>query len=276
MPPPSLSLEGQVAIVTGARRGIGRAIALALAQAGADVAVSDIVIEDGELETTAQEIRKSGRRSLAIKTDVTQKTDVDALVEKSEKELGPIDVLVNNAGIGQLVGESGVSGIVGADQPSSTVRTGWIPTSEDVWDKVIDTHLKGTNLCCQAVAPRMIERQKGNIINISSVMAFTGGSFVVAYSSAKAAIIMFTRGLARDLGRYKIRVNAIAPGYIKTEMTRLVWNNPDVLKLWEDRTPLGRLGEPGEIASVALFLASDASSFITGQTIVADGGYLLF
>ncbi len=276
MPLPSLSLEGQVAIVTGARRGIGRTIALTFAQAGADVAVSDIVIDDGELEATAQEIQKSGQRSLTIQADVTKKSDIDNLVQKTEDQLGPIDILVNNAGIGQLVAEAGVSGIVGTDRPSSTIRAGWVPTPEDVWDKVIDTHLKGTNLCCQAVAPRMVERKKGNIINISSVMAFSGGSFDVAYSSAKAAVIMFTRGLARDLGGYKIRVNAIAPGYVKTEMTRLIWRNPEVLKLWEDRTPLGRLGEPGEIASVALFLASDASSFITGQTIVADGGYLLF
>ena len=247
---------------------MGKAYALTFAEAGADVAVADVEVADGMLDSVAGQIQKSGQRFLTIQADVTKKSDIDNLVRKTEKELGPIDILVNNAGIGQLVDEAGVSGIVGTDRPSSTIRAGWVPTPEDVWDKVIDTHIKGTYLCCQAVAARMIERQKGNIINISSVMAFRGGSFVVAYSSAKAAIIMFTRGLARDLGEHNIRVNAVAPGYIRTEVTRLVWNNPEVLKLWETRTPLGRLGEPGEIASVALFLASDASSFITGQTIV--------
>ncbi len=257
MSAPGFSLEGQVAVVTGARRGIGGAIALAFAQAGADVAVSDIVIDDGELASVAQQIKKLGRRSLAIQTDVTKKSDIDSLVQKTEDQLGPIDILVNNAGIGS--------------------GTKLLDMEEEDWHKVLDTHLTGAYLSCRAVGKRMVERKKGNIINISSIegvrIAFPIRQGANPYPSAKAGLIMLTRGLARELAIHNIRVNAIAPGGIKTEMLRPAWENPELAQLINAWIPMGRLGQPDEIANVAVFLASDAASYVTGHTIVADGGF---
>ncbi len=254
---PDFSLEGQVAVVTGARRGIGRAIALAFAQAGADVAVSDIIADDGELESVAEQIRKLGRRALVIQTDVTRKADVDNLIERTEKELGPVDILVNNAGIG--------SGTLLLDM------------EEEDWHKVLDTHLTAAYLCCRAVGKRMVERKKGNIINISSIegirTAFPIRQGANPYPSAKAGIIMLTRGLARELAPHNIRVNAIAPGGVKTERLRPAWENPELAQLVNTWIPMGRLAQPEEIAQVAVFLASDAASYVTGHTLVADGGF---
>ena len=254
---PDSSLEGQVAVVTGARRGIGRAIALAFAQAGADVAVSDIIADDGELESVAEQIRKLGRRALVIQTDVTRKADVDNLIERTEKELGPVDILVNNAGIG--------SGTLLLDM------------EEEDWHKVLDTHLTAAYLCCRAVGKRMVERKKGNIINISSIegirTAFPIRQGANPYPSAKAGIIMLTRGLARELAPHNIRVNAIAPGYIKTPLLARGLGPGKIGEEWVKLTPMGRLGEPFELKGLALFLASKASSFMTGTTIIIDGGY---
>ena len=247
---PNLSLEGQVAIVTGGRRGIGRAIALTFAEAGADVAVCDVVVEGGEMEAVVEEIRKLGRRSLAVQTDVTQKAQVDNLVQRVEDEFGVIDILVNNVGGG-------------------SARALLLETSEDDWDRVIDTNLKGCFLCSQAVTKRMVEREKGNIINMASTAAFRGDS---AYSISKAGVVRLTEGLARSLGRYNIRVNSIAPGYTITDMTKSAWGVPEVRKQHEALVPLGRMAQPSEIAGIALFLASEASSFITGHMIVANGG----
>jgi NAD(P)-dependent dehydrogenase (short-subunit alcohol dehydrogenase family) len=249
---PTFSLSSQVAVVTGSRRGIGKATALTFAEAGADVAVCDIVIEDGQLEAVAEEIRRLGRRSLAVRTDVTRKADIDNLVAKVVSELGEIDILVNNAGV-----------------PNVTPILNY---TEEEWDKVVDTHLKGCYLCSQAVARRMVERKKGNIVNIASVLGLGGSPGSAAYSSAKAGIISLTRTLARALGPYQIRVNAIAPGAIKTDMIKNAWSDPERLKEAEGRIPLGRMGEPGDIASAVLFLVSDFASYITGHTIVVDGG----
>lgn len=251
---PSFSLEGKVAIVTGGRRGIGKAIALCFAEAGADVVVCDRIIEDGELESTAKEIQALGRRSVALRVDITVKSDVESMVEQTVKEFGTIDILVNNAAI--------------------IKRVPLFEVDEDDWDRVIDTDLKGYFLCCQAVAKRMIERKKGNIINMASVAALKGLSKRGAYNIAKAGVIMLTRGLAWDLGRYNIRVNAIAPAIVKTEMARGFWEDPKALAAEEARIPLGRLAETNDIIGPALFLASDASRFITGHTIIVDGGQL--
>lgn len=269
------SLKGRVALVTGARRGIGRAIALTLAEAGADVAVCDVEIEGDELGAVAEEAKKLGRRSLAIEADVSRKDQVQSMVERVLGELGEIDILANNAGISGM---------------------GFMDNPDEAWDRVIDVNLKGCYLCSRAVAEGMIKREKGSIISIASVEGLRGG--VVArsvaqavqalqipdlprpaftarpYNISKAGIIMLTRVLARQLGTYGIRVNAIAPGGIKTEMIRMVWSQPEFLKLLEEQVPLGRIAEPAEIANVALFLASDASSYVTGHTLVADGGLL--
>jgi len=250
----SFSLEGRVAIVTGGGTGIGRVIALEFAKAGANVVVASRRLS--VLEKVAEEVTALGKRSLAVQTDISRKTDVDNMVQRAMDEFGVIDILVNSAAI------------------SSTFTL--IEAPEDEWDKVIDTDLKGYYLCCQAVGKKMVDQRKGNIINISSVAGMMG---IIRrrgepYATAKAGVIMLTRGLAWDLGKYNIRVNAIAPGRTKTERAGDRGTNPEMLKRILAGIPLGREAEPSEIANVAIFLASDASSYITGHTIVVDGGLL--
>jgi len=179
---------------------------------------------------------------------------VDNLAQKVMDEFGGMDILVNNAAV---LGKFSL-----------------LEAPEDEWDRVIDTNLKGYYLCCQAVGKRMVERKGGNIINIASTAAFEGGG---SYNISKAGVVNFTRGLARELGRYNIRVNAIAPGWVITDMAKYIMReDPERLRREAEATiPLGRMAEPSDIASVALFLASDASSLITGQTIVVDGGLKL-
>ena len=248
---PNLSLEGQVAIVTGGGTGIGRSIALEFAKAGADVVVASRRLP--VLEEVGREVTALGKRSLAIQTDISRKTDVDNLVQRVMDKFGVIDILVNNAAIFDT--------------------TPLLELSEDDWDKVIDIDLKGCYLCCQAVGKGMVEQKKGNIINIASMCAMMGGCTPV-YSIAKAGVVNLTRGLALKLASYNIRVNAIAPGHVRVERWRSRWSDPERLKEVVARIPLGRIGEPSEIASVASFLASEASRYITGSTIVVDGGYL--
>lgn len=250
---PDFSLEGKVAIVTGGKRGIGKAIALAFAEAGADVAVCGRVIEDGELQAVAEEIQRLGRRSLAIQADVTKKADVDNLVQRVIDEFGGIDILVNNAAI--------------------EARVPILELSEDDWDKVINTNLKGSYLCSQAVGKRMVEQRRGNIISMASQLAFKAWARMGAYCITKAGIVMLTRVLARELGSYGIRANAIAPSTVRTELGRLTWSDPEALKRVESTIPLGgRVAEPSDVVGAALFLASDASSYITGHTILVDAG----
>lgn len=248
------SLAGKVALITGGRRGIGKTIALAFAEAGADVSVCDVIMDDGQLDGVAEEIKRLGRRSLAIQADTSRKTDVDNLVNRVMDELGAIDILVNNAGIG--------------------VPGKLVDLKEDEWDRVIDTDLKGYFLCAQAVGKKMIERKQGNILCIASQFAFKAAPGLGVYSIAKAGVVMLTRVLARELGSYGIRANAIAPGLVKTELSRHDWNNPDIRAQREAAIPIGRLAETDDLASIALFLASKASSYITGHTILVDGGEL--
>ena len=250
---PNLSLEGQVAIVTGGGTGIGRGIALEFAKAGADVVVASRRLS--VLEKVGEEVTALGRRSLAVQTDISRKTDVDNLVRRVMGEFGTIDILVNNAVI--------------------FTRTPVMEISEDDWDKTFDVNLKGYYLCSQAVGRGMIERRKGSIINVASTAGFrVGPTNSTIYSIAKAGVIMLSRGLARELGSYNVRVNTIAPGPVRVERGRSLWSNPERLKQEEARMPLGRMGEPSDIGSVAVFLASDASSYMTGSTIVVDGGLL--
>jgi len=246
------SLEGKVAIVTGGRRGIGRAIALAFAEAGADIVVCDRVVEDGELEAVAEEIRRLGRRSLAIQADITRKGDMDNLVQRVVAEFSAVDILVNSAAM--------------------NIRAPLLELREDGWDRIINTDLKGYYLCSQAVAGRMVEQKRGNIINMASTAAMKAAPEMGAYCIAKAGVVMLTRVLALELARYNIRVNAIAPSMVKTKFSQPLWSDPKTLKQIEAELPLGRLAETGDIIGSALFLASDASSYITGHTIIVDGG----
>jgi len=249
---PNLSLEGQVAIVTGGGTGIGRSIALEFAKAGADVVVASRRLS--VLEEVGREVTVLGKRSLAVPVDITKKAEVDNLVQRAMDEFGGIDILVNNAG--------------------TIVRASLLEHSEQDWDRVLDTNLKGYYLCSQAVGTRMIEQKKGNIINIASIRGITAAPGRASYCVSKAAVLMLTRVLAVELASYNIRVNAIAPGWVKTNLNEVLWGDPETYKQITDPIPMGHWAELSEIASVALFLASDASSYMTGHTIVVDGGLL--
>jgi 3-oxoacyl-[acyl-carrier protein] reductase len=264
-----------VALVTGAagEKGIGRSIALALARAGADVGVCDEVVDvyDRQLDAVADEIRQLGRKSAAVQADVARKKDVDAMVQRVEKELGPIDILVNNAAI------------LG---PASNEA---FACTEEEWDRVMAVDLKSHYLCSMAAGKGMMERRRGSIIHIDSIEGVTcmvGG--VRPYAVAKAGVQFLTRMNARQLAKYNVRVNSICPGAVQTDMHfHNAWyagnkdrpeglDNPDRRLFGESiakYVPLGRAGEPEEIANVALFLASDLASYVTGAVIVADGGW---
>jgi NAD(P)-dependent dehydrogenase (short-subunit alcohol dehydrogenase family) len=249
------SLEGKVALVTGGKRGLGKAMALGFADAGADVAICSRVLADGELEAAANEIRQLGRRSIAIQADVTRKADVERMVEQVETELGAVDILVNNAG--------------------QYIEIPTLELSEEDWDAVQATHLKGSFLCSQAAGKVMVKQKRGNIINIASVIGIRPIPCPGGYDAAKAGLMMFTASLAVELAPYNIRVNAIAPGFTKTKMNDRITKNPEILKKFQQAIALGRIGEVEEIATTAIFLASAASGYITGTTILADGGFLL-
>lgn len=249
---PSFSLQNKVALITGGSRGIGRAIALGFAEAGADVIVCSRKAPD--LEAVAEEIRALGKRSLAVPTNITVKEEVDNLVNKTVGEFERIDILVNNAAMNIL-------------SPLLDLR-------EDGWDKIMNTDLKGYYLCSQAVGKVMVGRGGGNIINIASTAAVKSAPGMGAYCIAKAGVIMLTQVLSTELVPSKVRVNAIAPSMVKTRFSQPLWNVPEVESMITAQIPLGRLAEPEEMVGAALFLASDASSYITGQTLFLDGGSL--
>jgi len=242
---PDFSLTGRVALVTGAKRGIGRTIALTFAEAGADVVVCGRTLSD--LEKVAEEISALGRRSLAVKTNVSVKSEVDALVDSVVKEFGTIDILVNNA-------------VVYARGPL-------VELAEEDWDTTVNTGIKGYFLCAQAAARVMIEKNKGSIINMVSTAGIRPTGRQGAYSIIKAADEMMVKLLAAELAEYNIRVNGLAPTVVKTENT-----NVELFKGFMTQLPLGRLTEVEELAAAALFLASDAASYISGHTLVVDGG----
>ncbi len=247
-------LEGKIALVTGSRRGIGRGIALALAAQGANVAVSDVVTNDGKLSRTAAEVHDLGADSLEVEADISRRADVENMVSKTVGVFGRIDILVNCAGV-------------------------WIPGQtlldcpEENWDKVIDTNLKGTYLCSQAAGRVMVGQKSGSILNLSSEVGLTPGVGGGAYSISKAGIIMLTKQLALELARYKIRVNALAPGVVKTDFNSQFWKDPLVERRSAQMVPLGRLAEPEDIAAAVVFLASDAASYITGEILSINGGW---
>jgi 3-oxoacyl-[acyl-carrier protein] reductase len=249
-----LILQDRLALVTGARRGIGKAIALTLAAAGANLVIGDIVMQDGLLEEVASGIRASGRQVLSLPVDIADKQAVQSMVSQSMKCFGRLDILVNCAGV-------------------------WIPGQtllecpEENWDKVINTNLKGTFFCCQAAGGIMLKQKSGCIINISSQVGITAGTGGGAYSISKAGIIMLTKQLALELAPYNIRVNAIAPGVVKTDFNGQFWKDPEIEKRSAGMVPLHRLAEPDDIARTALFLASSDSSYITGEVLAVNGGW---
>ncbi len=282
---PSLSLASKVALVTGARRGIGEACALVFAEVGADIAICDWATDTGELAEVANKIKRLGRRCLAINADVKNKVEVEELVKQVLAKFGTVDILVNNAG----VGDSGRSTEpdefdLEKTRASITQRMALLADSasivhldEEAWDRVFDNNLKSCLLSSKAVAPVMIKQKRGNIINISSVRAAARGrGALTAYAISKQGMVMLTEGLAADLAKYNVRVNAIAPGGIETEMMRVYWAIPEQLEQLTSKMPLSHtLIPPSTCAYAALFLASDLADYVTGQTITVDAGLML-
>jgi NAD(P)-dependent dehydrogenase (short-subunit alcohol dehydrogenase family) len=245
------SLQGKVALITGASRGIGRAIALRFAQAGASVVVSSRKLES--VQAVADEIAASGGHALAVQAHVGQFDDMAALVARTVEAFGRVDIAVNNAATNPHFGP-----LLTAD--------------EGQWDKILDTNAKGAFRLCKAVVPHMEAQASGKIINLTSVAGLRPSPGMGLYGISKAAVIMLTQVLAVELGPANIQVNAIAPGVIKTRFSQLLWQTTRISEPILAHLPLGRFGEPQDVAGLALFLASPASDYVTGAVFVVDGG----
>ena len=269
MIPQEFSVEGKAAIVTGAGRGIGRAIATTLAEAGADVAV--ISRTRAQIEETAHAIEKLGRKALALRLDVSREEQVEQGVKQVVAAFGRVDILCSNAGIflTRPVAVSPDELIPGADLAGDEASK---PIRLEDWRKVLDTNLTAALLFARAVGPHMIRQRKGKVVITSSTAGEEGQNFLSAYCVSKAGLNSLTRCLASEWGQFNITVNAIAPGMIRTDMIKPFEADPAIISHSISLVPLGRLGEPREVALLALFLASDASSYISGQVFTVDGG----
>jgi 3-oxoacyl-[acyl-carrier protein] reductase len=246
-----MRFKDKVALVTGGARGIGREIALSFAKEGADVAIWDVEIK--EAENTCVEIEALGRKALALQVDVTDYPKVEEAANKILDKLGKVDILVNNAGI--------------------TKDNLLLRMSEADWDSVLGVNLKGTFNCTKAVSKLMIKQRSGKIINIASIIGIIGNIGQANYSASKAGIIALTKTAAKELAARNITVNAIAPGFIQTDMTTKLLE--DIKEKMLEAIPLKRFGSTGDVAGVCLFLASEQAGYITGQTIVVDGGMVM-
>lgn len=245
-------LEGQTVLVTGGSRGIGRAVALACAREGANVVINYAGNVKAASEVSEM-IHEMGRKCLAVQADVSNSEDVDRLIAESLQAFSKIDVLVNNAGI---------------------TRDGLLMRmKESDWDAVIETNLKGIYLCTKAVSKGMMKQRYGRIINMTSVVGVTGNTGQANYAAAKAGVIGFTKSMAKELASRNINVNAIAPGFIHSDMTAILPEN--VQQAMIDQIPLSRMGEPDEVAEAVVFLASKSSRYITGQVLHVDGGMVM-
>lgn len=245
-------LDERVALVTGSAQGLGKDIALTLAQAGASLVLADLVVPT----ETAKEIEAVGSRYISIKVDVANEKAVENMVQEAIRHYGKIDTLVNNAGISQL---------------------SFIPTEEssiEEWDRVTEVNLRGTFLCCRCVGKEMIKGGGGSIVNISSTAGITGVPRAPAYCASKAGVILLTKSLALEWARYNVRVNAIAPHYLETALSEGLRASEKSYTGLVKQIPLRRFGKTSEIVGAVLFLASGASSYTTGSVVVADGGYL--
>lgn len=243
------NLAGKTAVITGASRGLGKSMAIGLAKAGADVVVTDIL----DTSKTVSEIKKLNRKSLGLEIDVSNKSDVEAMVKNVLEKFGKIDILVNNAGI---------------------LRTGnaEVLDKED-WDKVLQVNLTGQFLCAQAVGRQMMKQKSGSIINIASIAGLGGYASSVPYSASKAGVILMTKTLAVEWGKYNVRVNAICPGVFATNMTDSYLKDKQFKDMIQNKVPLGRHAKPDELVGTVVYLASKASDYVTGHALVIDGGW---
>jgi 2-dehydro-3-deoxy-D-gluconate 5-dehydrogenase len=243
------NLDGKKAIVTGASRGLGKAIAIGLANAGADVIVTDVL----DTTKTVNEIKKTGKNSFGIKVDVSNKSEVEAMAKKVVEKFGHIDILVNNAGI------------LRSNNAEKLAK-------ED-WDKVLEVNLTGQFLCAQAIGKIMIKQKSGKIINIASVAGLFGNPSSVAYGASKAGVISITKTMAAEWGKYNINVNAICPGVFATDMTDEFLNDKDFMQMIKTQVSLSRYAKPEELIGTIIYLASSASDYVTGHALVIDGGW---
>lgn len=247
-----MSLEGKVAIVTGSGRGLGRAMAVALADAGADLVVT--ARTEGEIEETAGTIQESGGKALAIPADITQPDHVEHLVKSTLERFGKINILVNNAGV--------------------AIVKHLTELSLEEWRRTLDTNLTSLYLCCKTVGSHMIAQRQGKIINITSIDGAAGKATLVAYCASKGGVILFTKALAVEWARFNIQVNAIGPGAFYTKPMSVVFDDEKLGAIRRKKIPLGREGKPDELGPLVVYLASPASDFMTGETIFIDGGEL--
>lgn len=244
-------LNGKVAVITGSSRGIGKAIAWQMAEHGAKVVISSRKTE--ACEPVAEALRNAGHDATAIACHVGKKEDLQNLVDKTKQTYGQIDVLVCNAATNPVYGTTA-------------------ELSDEAWDKIMETNVRGTFWLCNMVLPDMAKQGGGNVIVLSSIASLRGNTVIGAYGVSKAAEAALVRNLAVEWGPKNIRVNAIAPGLVRTDFAKALVEDPKRLEQAEKRTPVRRIGEPVDIAGVAMFLATDASAYVTGQTLVADGG----
>ena len=247
-------LSDKVALITGSSRGIGRAIAEAMAAQGAKVIVSSRT--DEACEATATAIRDAGGDALAIACNINYRNELETLVDLSLKACGRIDILVCNAAVNPYLGPLG-------------------EITDEAYDRTMDSNVKHTLWLCNKVLPQMAERRNGSVIIVSSIAGLKGTSRLGAYALSKAAEMQLTRNLAVEWGNRNIRVNCLAPGLIRTDFSRALWENPDVYAATVSSYPLRRIGEPEEVAGAAVFLASDEAAFVTGQTLPIDGGAMI-
>ena len=250
------SLAGQVGIVTGGGQGLGWAFCQAFAEAGADLVIAEINPKTGG--QAAERIHSLGREALFVQTDIRKKDEIDVMVARAMGKFGKIDFLMNNAGV--------------------VLHRAAEDMSVEEWQNLMDVNLNGLFFCCQAVGKHMINRQSGRIINIASMSGVIVNTPQpqAAYNTSKAAVIHLTKSLAVEWAQYGIRVNAIAPGYMYTPMSKPLFDDPQYGSIWMNMTPMHSQGQPEELGQLAVFLASEASSYITGAAILIDGGYSLF
>jgi len=247
----AFDLSGRVALVTGASRGLGRGMALALAQAGADMALAARGVE--ELERTARDAQDLGRQSLIVPTDVTQAEQIETLVRRTLDHFGRLDILIPAAGM--------------------NIRGPAVEFAEADWDRVMAVNLKGVFFTCQAAGRAMIEQGSGSIITVASLTTTFGFPNIIAYCASKGGVGQLTKGLASEWAPYGVRVNAVAPGYYRTVMTEPLFQDPEFREYIHGRIPMARPGIPEDLGGTVVFLASDASAYVTGQILYVDGGW---